>query len=159
MRRFFDLLLAGIGIFVSLFICLILFSVTAGDEQGLATVFTVFSLLIISAISWIFLSILAGIRLVFKLDACPFWGRALIISILSFGACLLYAFISASAQAELLSVALAIFSAFTFALFACALAIKTISTKKRSNQENETAKAIKNPRKNGSFKPKKSRGK
>lgn len=158
MRRFFDLMLAGIGIFVCLFICLILFSVTAGDEQGLATVFTVFSLLIISAISWIFLFILAGIRLVFKLDALPFWGRALIISILSFGACLLYAFISASAQAQLLSVALAIFSAFTFALFGCALAIKTISTKKRSNEENETAKAKKS-QKNGSFKPKKSREK
>lgn len=158
MRRFFDLVLAGIGIFVCLFICLILFSVTAGDEQGLATVFTVFSLLIISAISWIFLFILAGIRLVFKLDALPFWGRALIISILSFGACLLYAFISASAQAQLLSVALAIFSAFTFALFACALAIKTISTKKCSNEENETAKAKKS-QKNGSFKPKKSREK
>ena len=158
MRRFFDLVLAGIGIFVCLFICLILFSVTAGDEQGLATVFTVFSLLIISAISWIFLFILAGIRLVFKLDALPFWGRALIISILSFGACLLYAFISASAQAQLLSVALAIFSAFTFALFGCALAIKTISTKKRSNEENETAKAKKS-QKNGSFKPKKSREK
>lgn len=158
MRRFFDLVLAGIGIFVCLFICLILFSVTAGDEQGLATVFTVFSLLIISAISWIFLFILAGIRLVFKLDALPFWGRALIISILSFGACLLYAFISASAQAQLLSVALAIFSVFTLALFGCALAIKTISTKKRSNEENETAKAKKS-QKNGSFKPKESREK
>lgn len=159
MRRFFDLVIAGTGIFVCLFICLILFSVTAGDEQGLATVFTVFSLLIISAISWMFLFILAVIRLVFKLNARPFWGRALIISVLSFGACLLYALISASAQAQLLSVALGIFLVFTFTLFACALAIKTSSTKKCSNQDNDTAKPKRNPRKNGSFKPKESRGK
>lgn len=158
MRRFFDLVIAGTGIFVCLFICLILFSATAGDEQGLAIIFTVFSLLIISAISWMFLFILAGIRLVFKLDARPFWGRALIISVLSFGAGLLYALISASAQAQLLSVVLGIFAVFTFTLFACALAIKTSSTKKRSKQENDTAKPKKNSRKNGSFKSKNQEG-
>lgn len=123
MRRFLDLVVAGVGLFVCLFFALVLVAVSAHSEAGLLQIFTAFLALIFGAISCAFLLVFSGIRLVFKLAPRRFWGRALIVALVVTLLTLIFAFASGSAQAQLLSLALGIFSVLTLTEFLCAFAV------------------------------------
>lgn len=143
MRRFLDLVVAGVGLFVCLFFALVLVAVSAHSEAGLLQVFTAFLALIFGAISCAFLLVFSGIRLVFKLAPRRFWGRALIVALVVTLLTLIFAFASGSAQAQLLSLALGIFSALTLLQFVCSFAIIPASSQKTSKAKANAARSHK----------------
>lgn len=143
MRRFLDLVVAGVGLFVCLFFALVLVAVSAHSEAGLLQMFTAFLALIFGAISCAFLLVFSGVRLVFKLAPRRFWGRALIVALVVTLLTLIFAFASGSAQAQLLSLALGIFSALTLLQFVCSFAIIPASSQETSKIKTNAARSYK----------------
>ncbi|WP_122820271.1 hypothetical protein [Varibaculum vaginae] len=123
MRRFLDLVVAGVGLFSCLFFALALVAVSVGSEAGLLQVITMFLACMFAAVACMFLFLFAGLRLALKLAARRFWGRVLLAVLIVTIATLIYAFVSGSAQAQLISLAMGIFSALTLAEFGCAFTI------------------------------------
>ncbi|WP_215522885.1 hypothetical protein [Varibaculum prostatecancerukia] len=143
MRRFLDLVVAGVGLFLCLFSALALVAVSAHSEAGLLQILTVFLALIFAAVACAFLLVFAGLRLVFKLAPRRFWGRALLVALIVTLVILIYAFASGSSQAQLLTLALGIFSALTLLQFVCSFAIIPASSQKTTKAKASAARSHK----------------